>query len=371
MNPTKLTDCPLPSRRAHHQKDNGQAAVSVSAAVATFPTRASLRGAVAQVPAAASVAQGAAAGATDSLSVVRSVEPAPARSSALSPLSSRQALVPATPSRRSWRDGFGTAAGTLRDRAEETWSTITSSRRAVVTGAGLAVIGVGAAVGGFAVVPGQAQAAVGAFGASDSWGSDALAPESVPNADSLVARHAAASRAKMRTPLVIDACTDVEQAADGARPVEHQAQTYYPMRAGTYTKTSSYGWRISPISGQMKIHEGDDWAAPAGTPIYAVADGVVETAQLDGGRGNYTKIKHQKADGTVFYSAYLHQLDGSFKITAGQTVKAGQEIGAVGSTGNSTGPHLHIEIRDAQDNDTDPTASFKEMGATDLAEGCS
>ena len=98
--------------------------------------------------------------------------------------------------------------------------------------------------------------------------------------------------------------------------------------------TSGYGWRWG------RIHQGIDIAAPVGTPILAAASGVVEYSSWnDGGYGNMIDIRH--ADGTI--TRYAHMNDRYVK--AGQTVSQGQLIGAMGSTGFSTGPHLHFEIR--------------------------
>ena len=98
--------------------------------------------------------------------------------------------------------------------------------------------------------------------------------------------------------------------------------------------TSGYGWRWG------KIHAGIDIAAPVGTPILAAASGVVDYAQWnDGGYGNMIDIRH--ADGTITRYAHMNELH----VKEGQTVSQGQLIGEMGSTGFSTGPHLHFEIR--------------------------
>ena len=106
-----------------------------------------------------------------------------------------------------------------------------------------------------------------------------------------------------------------------------------------YTKfTSPYGWRIHPIYGYRKFHYGVDLAAPSGTPIVATRAGVVEKTSYDSSSGYYVKIDHQ--DG--FASKYLHMTH--YIVKPGQSVSAGQVIGYVGSTGASTGPHLHFAI---------------------------
>ena len=95
-------------------------------------------------------------------------------------------------------------------------------------------------------------------------------------------------------------------------------------------------------------HTGSDFAAPTGTPIVAAADGVVIQAGNAGPYGNQTVIQHE--DGTV--TTYAHQ--STITVSVGQSVKAGQQIGTVGSTGNSTGPHLHFEVFDASGNRLNP-----------------
>ena len=106
-----------------------------------------------------------------------------------------------------------------------------------------------------------------------------------------------------------------------------------------YTSASSaYGWRTHPIYGTRKFHKGEDIPAPTGAAIVAAASGTVTTAGWVSGYGNYTVINH----GGGVMTAYGHQ--SAIYVSVGQTVSAGQTIGAVGSTGNSTGPHLHFEV---------------------------
>lgn len=104
---------------------------------------------------------------------------------------------------------------------------------------------------------------------------------------------------------------------------------------------SPFGMRRHPILGYMKMHTGVDWAAPSGTPIIAAGDGIVEKAGWDsGGYGNQTLIRH--ANGYV--SSYNHQSAIAKGVKKGAKVKQGQIIGWVGTTGESTGPHLHYEM---------------------------
>ena len=113
----------------------------------------------------------------------------------------------------------------------------------------------------------------------------------------------------------------------------------------SYTRISSeYGWRKNPVSGVNKLHAGTDFAAPAGTPIYAAASGYVQVAGWSsGGYGNYVIIYHGKmSDGVAYSTLYGHMR--SVATSAGKYVQQGEIIGYVGSTGNSTGNHLHLEV---------------------------
>ena len=104
--------------------------------------------------------------------------------------------------------------------------------------------------------------------------------------------------------------------------------------------TSSFGMRSHPILGYSKMHRGVDFGAPTGTPIYAAGDGVVSFVGKKGGYGNYVMIKH---DGK-YSSAYAHVSRFASSLSAGKKVKQGQIIAYVGTSGMSTGPHLHYEI---------------------------
>ncbi|MDC1178120.1 peptidoglycan DD-metalloendopeptidase family protein [Candidatus Pelagibacter sp.] len=104
--------------------------------------------------------------------------------------------------------------------------------------------------------------------------------------------------------------------------------------------SSSYGMRKHPIDGFNKMHRGTDFAAPKGTPIMASGNGIVKKAGWCGGGGNCVKIKHNSTYETV----YAHMFKFAREIKSGVRVKQGQTIGYVGSTGKSTGPHLHYEV---------------------------
>jgi len=110
-----------------------------------------------------------------------------------------------------------------------------------------------------------------------------------------------------------------------------------PVR--TYRYTSGFGARKDPKSGRRAYHKGMDMAAPRGTPVYAPADGVVIKAGRERGYGNVIRVKHALGFVTVY--AHLHRIH----VKSGQRIERGQKIGQVGSTGKSTGSHLHYEIR--------------------------
>ena len=104
--------------------------------------------------------------------------------------------------------------------------------------------------------------------------------------------------------------------------------------------SSSFGMRKHPIDGYNKMHRGTDFAAPKGTPIMASGNGIITKASWCGGGGNCVKIKHN----SVYETVYAHMSKFARGIKKGVRVKQGQIIGYVGSTGKSTGPHLHYEV---------------------------
>lgn len=133
-----------------------------------------------------------------------------------------------------------------------------------------------------------------------------------------------------------------QQAASGG------SSTAIPnVSAGSWTKpasgrfTSGYGSRTHPIHGVVKTHYGIDIANSTGTPVITAADGVVSYAAPLSTYGNVIMVTHS-IDGKIFTSLYAHL--SSIKVSVGQVVSKGQIIGAIGTTGNSTGPHLHFEI---------------------------
>jgi murein DD-endopeptidase MepM/ murein hydrolase activator NlpD len=120
-------------------------------------------------------------------------------------------------------------------------------------------------------------------------------------------------------------------------PPAPPASGFHTPTSGTFT--SGYGYRVHPISGDNRLHGGIDIANSTGTPIYAARGGEVIISQYYGGFGNLVVIDH--LDGMTTW--YAHQ--SSLAVVRGQWVNAGQRVGSMGSTGNSTGPHLHFEVR--------------------------
>ena len=109
---------------------------------------------------------------------------------------------------------------------------------------------------------------------------------------------------------------------------------------GQATTSSGFGWRLHPIIGSWLMHAGRDFAAPQGTPVVAALSGRVVSSGLAGGYGIAIELEHSKPRRRTLYG-HLSE----FYVKAGQTVRQGEVIGRVGSTGLSTGPHLHFELR--------------------------
>ncbi|APZ34178.1 peptidase M23 [Microbacterium aurum] len=161
----------------------------------------------------------------------------------------------------------------------------------------------------------------------------------------------------------------------GAPVVPETTRIVFPLPEGTWVRTSPFGWRTHPTTGERSFHTGSDFAAADGTPILAAADGVVVLAEFSGGYGGLIVIEHT-VGGQRVASYYAHMWEHGIHVTGGQTVTAGQHIGDVGSSGQSTGPHLHFEIypggRGAEPVDgdawlTDHGAEGISGGATTLA----
>ena len=133
------------------------------------------------------------------------------------------------------------------------------------------------------------------------------------------------------------------------------SKTYFVNPLPSMRMTSPFGMRKHPVTGVMRGHAGADFAAPSGTPVHVVSDGVVKFAGVQNGYGNVVYVKHQDGKYTTVYG-HLSRID----VKAGQTVTRKQQIGAVGSTGIATGPHLHFEYRDAGGTPRDPVVMLAE-----------
>ncbi|MBK7858987.1 MAG: M23 family metallopeptidase [Archangiaceae bacterium] len=133
-------------------------------------------------------------------------------------------------------------------------------------------------------------------------------------------------------------------------PLPGEAPAAHPGSAPGVT--SGFGARKDPFTGELAQHEGVDVAAEAGTPISAAWDGKVVSAGERGGYGNAVEVDH----GNGVHTLYAHASE--LEVKPGDVVKAGDKLGEVGSTGRSTGPHLHLELR-VNGKAADPTAALK------------
>lgn len=123
--------------------------------------------------------------------------------------------------------------------------------------------------------------------------------------------------------------------------------------------SSKFGYRIHPIKGYQKLHRGTDFAAPTGTPVYASGSATVLSASPAGGAGNLVKLQHENG----WMTKYMHLNSFAAGMGAGVRVTQGQKIGEVGSTGASTGPHLHYEVW-IKDEPVDPQTIDTGTGVT-------
>ena len=147
--------------------------------------------------------------------------------------------------------------------------------------------------------------------------------------------------------------------------VPETGSVVFPLPAGTWVKGSGFGWRSDPFPHQPRFHAGTDYSAPDGTPILAVADGVVTFSGPLGRYGNAIIIRHT-VQGQDVSSLYGHMWDGDLYVHKGDHVIAGQHIADVGSNGRSTGPHLHFEIRLGGNQPIDSNLWLAQHGATNL-----
>lgn len=119
---------------------------------------------------------------------------------------------------------------------------------------------------------------------------------------------------------------------------KHMLPTARPVAEGV-SASSNFGWRNDPFTGQTAMHEGIDFIAEVGTPILAAAAGIVQTAEMHPQYGNMVEIDH----GNGLTTRYAHA--SALQVRVGEIVRRGQQVAAIGSTGRSTGPHLHFEVR--------------------------
>lgn len=248
------------------------------------------------------------------------------------------------------------------------------SRLAVLAALGVATIVV--PLSGF-VSPELSVASAGQTQVSESAGDSILnqlrRTAIEDEAEYLQAQPAAGTQARLREAAQVveqGGCVATEPGANGDLSLfaEQEAELYWPMKQGSFRWTSPFGYRIHPVTGVSKLHEGVDMSAPLGTPIYAVADGKV-ISQADFSASMAVVISHE-INGEKFYSAYLHMYADGIFVKVGQTVKKGQMIGEVGNAGLSTGPHLHFEIHPGGGGPVDPVPWMERHEAKYIGKTC-
>jgi len=167
--------------------------------------------------------------------------------------------------------------------------------------------------------------------------------------------------ASMRTPSEVARLTKAVP-APVARPAEDEVLIAFEEPVPGRAIVSPFGLRQLPWEGNGRLHEGVDISADSGVPVVAVADGVIVEAGTKGGYGRFVAVRH--AERLTTYYAHLGSIGADVK--PGVAVKGGDPIGRIGSTGVSTGPHLHFEIRDAHRRPLDPAMflgkAFAEAG---------
>lgn len=168
---------------------------------------------------------------------------------------------------------------------------------------------------------------------SDGRGGPLLQPSAITSGELQRAVDALATQLEAKS----DAISMIESQLLEDRIRKSLLPTSLPVNA--QWNASTYGWRVDPFTGERAMHEGADFVAPPGTAISAAAAGVVVSAERHPQYGNLVEIDHGK-DLTTRYAHASRIL-----VKAGQLVKRGQKIAEVGSTGRSTGPHLHFEVR--------------------------
>jgi murein DD-endopeptidase MepM/ murein hydrolase activator NlpD len=252
-------------------------------------------------------------------------------------------------------------------RALPSAPTLVGAAALVIAAGGAVSIGHGAGTGT------PAQASAGSIQRLSAQATVLSGSSRVQSSDTSESRQEAVSRDSQREALQ-DAADEELQAAAEAQAKERNAALAQlaasaekhaddiaanawalPIAAGAYRLSAGFG----QSSGLWATtHTGLDFAAPSGTPIMAVTSGVVTSAEYSGAYGNRTVVTNE--DGTEIW--YCHQT--SFGVSPGDTVRGGQTIGTVGSTGNSTGPHLHLEVRPGAGDPVDPAGALTVHGLT-------
>ena len=233
-------------------------------------------------------------------------------------------------------------------------------------------------VAALAISAGGAISAANPGGASERTSSPVSAASSLMGATGvgatdagLLSREATVTRSARRAPTAATADASlVAEAEARARQRNAALEAYAEKAAKQAIKLEKNQW-VLPLAGYRitatfgmssglwsSTHTGLDFAAPSGTPLHAIAGGVVTSTGYDGAYGNKTVITLE--DGTEVW--YCHQT--SYLVNTGDTVSAGEVIGSVGSTGNVTGPHLHLEIRPGADSPVDPYDVLLEHGVS-------
>ena len=151
-----------------------------------------------------------------------------------------------------------------------------------------------------------------------------------------------------RLPAIRSTLSPLARAQSAA--VEDEVLIAFEEPVPGHAVVSPFGLRQLPWEGAGRLHEGVDISADAGVPVRVAADGVVVAAGEKGGYGRYVAVRH--AEGLTTFYAHLGEI--ATDVKAGLAVAAGDTVGRVGSTGTSTGPHLHFEIRDDQDRPLNP-----------------
>lgn len=170
--------------------------------------------------------------------------------------------------------------------------------------------------------------------ATDGKGGPLLRPDSLDALDMQRALDELARQVEVRS----DTLAALESRIFDERIRKHMLPTARPVADGV-PASSNFGWRNDPFTGESAMHEGIDFIAEVGTPIFAAAAGIVKSSEMHPQYGNMVEIDH----GNNLTTRYAHV--SALHVRAGEIVRRGQQIAAVGSTGRSTGPHLHFEVR--------------------------